>query len=99
MDMQQLVELEELFRHRHKTLALICLRAHGPMRWADVSRAMSEQANAPVGDRNVTRALRGLQRAGLVRKIEGSDGNPLYTLTHYGDDRAGRIQDVFGQTG
>lgn len=95
MDMEQLAEFEALFGHRHEALALLALRADGPMRWTDVGLSMSRIARTRVLDKNVTRALHGLQRRSLVETVEADDGSQLYALTTRGAARADRIADIF----
>jgi DNA-binding PadR family transcriptional regulator len=97
MDMEQLAEFEALFGHRHEALALLALRADGPMRWTDVGLSMSRIARERVLDKNVTRALHGLQRRGLVETVEADDGSQLYALTNRGTGRADRIADIFAR--
>lgn len=94
MDLARLTELEKLFGRRYQALALLCLHQEGPMRWADIARAMQRRADEHINDKEVTRSLKALQAAGCVDQVPQTERVEVRVLTSAGVRRAERMLDI-----
>lgn len=90
VDLVNLQEIEDLFRYRWDTVVVICLK-HGPMRYGELGSAITTWAGTRLADGVLTRSLRRLTEAELVRLTDDGDGHNAYTLTVQGRARLAKI--------
>lgn len=94
MDLAPLTELESLFARRYQALALLCLYQDGPMRWADIARAMHRRAHEHIHDKEITRSLNALETAGLLQRRTLDNNCHVRELTPAGVRRAERTAEI-----
>lgn len=93
-------EFEELFSHRWHAHAVLCLAAAtGPLRFNQLAAMMNRRADERLPDATLTRCLHRLIGEKLVQATVADGGYNLYTLTSYGDKRAGRIGEIIRTLG
>ena len=90
----QLTELESLFARRYQTLALLCLYQGGPMRWAEIARAMHRRATEHIHDKEITHSLNALETAGLLQRRTLNNNCQVRELIPTGTRRAQRITEI-----
>jgi DNA-binding HxlR family transcriptional regulator len=86
-----LSEATDFIKPRWKNVVVMLVEKSGPVRFAELNRAVSAFSGQNFSDTTLTRTLNELKGEDYIRRDLDSDGRPHWTLTRQGATRAATL--------